>query len=157
MVNDMKTTKPIVLLLSLISIMLSTLAFAQSNYELGTVLTPSQISALGNMRSFSVAGATFRVLPAASVAGGNVINEQGKIGKCEGDVLISGISTDQAKNALAPYQASIVSTKVYDSLKMVSARFSNLVDAANARNSLANSLPDARVTLPVVFSLPKKQ
>jgi len=153
----MSTKKSGLLLITLISLALSSLAFAQNSYELGTVLTTSQISALGNMRSVSVGNATFRILPSSSAAGGNVINDQGKIGRCEGDVLISGISIDQAKSALVPYQASIVSTKVYESLKMVSVRFSNIVDAANARNNLANSLPDARVTLPVIFSLPKKQ
>lgn len=153
----MATRKSSLLLITLISLALSSLAFAQNSYELGAVLTTSQISALGDMRSISVGNATFRILPSASTAGGNIINDQGKIGRCEGDVLISGISIDQAKSALQPYQASIVSTKVYESLKMVSVRFSNIVEAANARNNLANSLPDARVTLPVIFSLPKKQ
>lgn len=143
------------LLTLLFSLVLSSGTYAQNSYELGAVMTSSQISALGNMRSFVVGGTTFRILPTPTTSGGNVINEQGKIGRCEGDVLISGIPTDQAKKALAPYQASIASIKVYDSLKMVSARFSDLVDAANVRNELANSAPDARVTLPVVFSLPQ--
>lgn len=143
------------LLTLLISLVLSSGAYAQSGYELGAVMTSSQISALGNMRSFNVGSATFRILPSPSASGGNVINDQGKIGRCEGDVLISGITTDRAKIALSPYQASITSTKVYDSLKMVSARFSKLEDAAKARNELANSLPEARVTMPVVFSLPQ--
>lgn len=153
----MSTRKSGLLLITLISLSLSSVACAQSSYELGAVLTTSQISELGNMRSVSVGNATFRILPSSSAAGGNVINDRGKIGRCEGDVLISGISIDQAKSALVPYQASIVSTKVYESLKMVSARFSSIEDAANARNNLAGSLPDARVTLPVIFSLPKKQ
>ena len=153
----MSMKKPSLLLTMLISLALSSVAFAQSNYELGAVLTPAQISTLGNMTSFTVGNATFRILPSSSASGGNVINDQGKIGRCEGDVLISGIATDQAKRALAPYQASIASTKVYDSLKMVSAKFLNLADAATARNALANALPDARVTLPVVFSLPQSR
>ena len=153
----MSMRKPSLLLTMLISLALSSVAFAQSNYELGAVLTPAQISTLGNMTSFTVGNATFRILPSSSASGGNVINDQGKIGRCEGDVLISGIATDQAKRALAPYQASIASTKVYDSLKMVSAKFLNLADAATARNALANALPDARVTLPVVFSLPQSR
>lgn len=153
----MSTRKSGLLLITLASLALSSLAFAQSSYELGAVLTTPQISALGNMRSVSVGNATFRILPSSSAAGGNVINDQGKIGRCEGDVLISGISVDQAKSALLPYQASIVSTKAYESLKMVSARFSNIEDAANARNNLANSLPDAKVTLPIIFSLPKRR
>lgn len=143
------------LLTALISLVFSSAAFAQSSYELGAVLTPSQVTALGNMRSFTVGAATFRILPTVSASGGNVINEQGKIGRCEGDVLISGIPTVNAKSALVPYQASITSTQVYDSLKMVSARFSNLVDAANVRNELANALPDARVTLPMIFAVPQ--
>ena len=151
----MSIKKPAFLLIMLISMTLSSIAYAQSSYELGALLTPAQISALGNMRSFNVGSATFRILPSPSASGGNVINDQGKIGRCEGDVLISGITTDRAKTALLLYQASITSTKVYDSLKMVSARFSNLEDAAKARKELANSLPDARVTMPVVFSLPQ--
>jgi hypothetical protein len=47
--------------------------------------------------------------------------------------------------------------KVYDSLKMVSAKFSNLPDAANARNELAATLVGATVTLPITFTLPKLQ
>lgn len=136
---------------------LSGLAFAQSSYELGTMLTQTQINSLGALKSFSVGNKTFRILPGGDAAGTYVISDQGKVGKCDGEVLISGVATDQAKKALGTYQSSIVSIKVYDSLKMVSAKFSNLPDAANARNALAISLAGATVTLPITFTLPKSQ
>lgn len=132
-----------------------TVAFAQSTYELGSVLSPSQVTALGNLASFNIGNATFRILPPGQSSGGNVINSQGRVGRSEGDVLISGIPTADAKKLLVPYQSSIVSTKEYESLRMVSARFSNLTDAARARNEIASAHPEATVTLPIVFSLPR--
>ncbi len=133
----------------------SGLAHAQSNYVLGTTLKPSQISELGTLKSFTVGMMTYRILPEGTGGGTYVINDQGKLGLCNGEVLISGVSTDQAKNALSAYQSSIVSTTVYDSLKMVSAKFSSLQEAANARNELATTLVGATVTLPITFNIPK--
>ena len=141
----------------LISLGLSMQSFAQNNYELGTTLTPTQISSLGALQSFNVGSKAFRVLPGGTSASTYIINDQGKIGKCDGDVLISGVSTDQAKKALEAYQSSVVSIKVYDSLKMVSAKFSNVQEAAKARNELATNLLGASVTLPITFTLPKSQ
>ena len=149
--------KKLMLLVASMSLGLSGLAYAQSTYELGTTLAPAQISALGALKSFNVGTKTFRILPGGNGAGTYVINNQGKVGKCDGEVLISGIATDQAKKALSAYQSSIVSTKVYDSLKMVSAKFNNLPDAANARNELADTLVGATVTLPITFALPRPQ
>jgi hypothetical protein len=134
---------------------LSGLTYAQTNYELGATLTPAQISALGPLKSFTVGKMSFRILPGGKGASTYVINEQGKIGLCNGEVLISGVPTDQAKKALSAYQSSIVSTTVYDSLKMVSAKFSGIQEAANARNELATTLVGATLTMPITFNLPK--
>ena len=147
--------KKLMVTTAVISLDLSGLVYAQSNYELGTILTPAQISALDPLKSFTVGTTTFRILAAAKKSGTYVINSQGKIGLCNGEVLISGVPTDQAKKALSAYQSSIVSTTVYDSLKMVSAKFGSLQEAANARNEIANTLVGATVTLPITFSLPK--
>ncbi len=133
----------------------SGLTYAQSNYELGTTLTPAQISALEPLKSFTVGTMSFRILTAGNRSGTYVINDQGKIGICNGEVLISGVPIDQAKKALSAYQSSIISTTVYDSLKMVSAKFSNLQEAANARNELATTLTGATLTMPITFSLPR--
>ena len=182
--------KIIIIFASAIGLGFSGLVFAQSKYELGTKLSPAEISALGNLKSFSVSSgtstassasavaaanqndptrkisaagsisarqATYRIVSASSGGGGYVIDDRGQVGKCDGVVLISGIATDLAKKAFDPYQASIVSVKVYDNLKIVSATFSNLADAANARNELATKLTSATVTLPVIFDVPKVQ
>jgi len=147
--------KKLMVIAALIGLSLSGLTYAQSNYELGTTLTPAQISALGPLKSFTVGAMSFRILAAGNRSGTYVINDQGKIGICNGEVLISGVSTDQAKKALSAYQSSIVSTTVYDSLKMVSAKFSTLPEAANARNELATILTGATLTMPITFNLPK--
>ena len=147
--------KKLMVIAALIGLSLSGLTYAQNNYELGTTLTPAQISALGPLKSFTVGTMSFRILAAGNRSGTYVINDQGKIGICNGEVLISGVSTDQAKKALSAYQSSIVSTTVYDSLKMVSAKFSTLPEAANARNELATILTGATLTMPITFNLPK--
>ena len=147
--------KKLMVIAASIGLSLSGLVYAQSNYELGATLTPAQISALGTLKSFTVGAMSFRILAAGNRSGTYVINDQGKIGICNGEVLISGVSTDQAKKALSAYQSTIVSTTVYDSLKMVSAKFSSLPEAANARNELATTLVGATVTLPITFNLPK--
>lgn len=147
--------KKIAIISASIVVMLSGVTFAQSAYELGVTLTPVQISALGSLKTFNVANKTYRILPQSGDSGSYVINDLGKVGKCEGEVLISGVPTAQAKKALEKYQPKTVSIKVYDSLNIVSARFLNIVDAAQARNELADSIQGATVTLPIVFSLPK--
>ena len=138
-----------------IGLSLSGLVYAQSIFEIGATITPAQISALGPLKSFTVGAKTFRILAAGNQSGTYVINNQGKIGICNGEVLISGVPIDQAKKALSTYQSLIISTTVYDSLKMVSAKFNSLQDAADARNELATNLVGATVTLPITFSLPK--
>ncbi|MCE7529609.1 hypothetical protein [Polynucleobacter sp. IMCC 29146] len=175
----------IIIIATAIGLSFSGLVFAQSKYELGTKLSPAEISALGNLKSFSVSSgtssasavaaanqndptrkisaagsisarqATYRIVSASSGGGGYVIDDRGQVGKCDGVVLISGIATDLAKKAFDPYQASIVSVKVYDNLKIVSATFSNLAEAANARNELATKLTGATVSLPVIFDVPQ--
>lgn len=145
----------IAIIAAAISIMLPGVSLGQSSYELGTTLTSEQISALGRLKTFNVANKTYRILPQTSASGNYVINDLGKVGKCEGDVLISGVPTDQAKQAFVKYQTKTVSVKVYDSLKIVSARFVSVVDAAQARNELAETIPSATVSLPIVFNLPK--
>ena len=147
--------KKLMVIAASIGVGLSGLTYAQSNYELGTTLTPAQISALGPLKAFTVGTMSFRILAAGNRSGTYVINDQGKIGICNGEVLISGVPTDQAKKALSSYQSSIVSTTVYDSLKMVSAKFSSLQEAANARNELATTLTGATLTMPITFNLPK--
>ena len=147
--------KKLMVIAALIGLSLSGLTYAQSNYELGTTLTPAQISALGPLKSFTVGAMSFRILAAGNRSGTYVINDQGKIGICNGEVLISGVPIEQAKKALSAYQSSIVSTTVYDSLKMVSAKFSTLPEAANARNELATILTGATLTMPITFNLPK--
>ena len=147
--------KKLMVIAASIGLGLSGLTYAQSNYELGTTLTPAQISALGPLKSFTVGTMSFRILAAGNRSGTYVINDQGKIGVCNGEVLISGVPTAQAKKALSAYQSSIVSTTVYDSLKMVSAKFSNLQEAANARNELATTLTGATLTMPITFNLPR--
>jgi hypothetical protein len=147
--------KKLIVIAASIGLSLSGLVYAQSNYELGATLTPAQISALGTLKSFTVGKMTFRILPGSKGASTYVMNDQGKIGLCNGEVLISGVPTDQAKKALSAYQSSIASTTVYDSLKMVSAKFSSLQEAANARNEIANTLVGATVTLPITFNLPR--
>lgn len=133
----------------------ASIAYAQSAYSIGAVLTESQVARLGQMETINVGNSTYRILPGGLSNGGNVIDQRGKIGRCDPEVVISGIPIDQAQNALAAYQSLIVTTKVYDSLKMVSARFSNISAAAKARNEIAASIPGATVTLPIVFSVPR--
>lgn len=129
---------------------------AQSTYSIGATLTEAQVNSMGELQTFTVGNATFRMLPVSNNAeGGNVINRRGKVGRCNPEVLISGIPIEQAQHALSPYQSLIVSTKVYDTLKMVSARFANIPAAARARNEIATSLPGATVTLPILFSIPQ--
>ena len=147
--------KKLMVIAASIGLGFSGLTYAQSNYELGTTLTPAQISALGPLKSFTVGTMSFRILAAGNRSGTYVINDQGKIGICNGEVLISGVPIDQAKKALSAYQSSIISTTVYDSLKMVSAKFSNLQEAANARNELATTLTGATLTMPITFNLPR--
>jgi len=143
------------LLLAAFTLISMTSVVAQTTYDLGSILTQNQIHALGAMKTFTVDNGVFRIISNSPGIGGNVINDQGRVGRCDAEIVISGIPTDQAKKSLDPYQSTITSVKVYDSLKIVSVHFSTMSDAAKARNELSNLLTGATITLPIIFALPK--
>ena len=149
--------KKIIIITIFITQGLCGIAFAKPKYELGSNLMKMQISQLGTLRSFNVGNETFRILPNADNTGTYVINDHGKVGKCSGEILISGVSINQAKKALEIYRSKIASIQVYDSLKIVSAKFRNLQDAAKVKNELASTLAGATITLPIAFNQPRPQ
>ena len=63
--------KIIIIFASAIGLGFSGLVFAQSKYELGTKLSPAEISALGNLKSFSVSSGTSTASSASAVAAAN--------------------------------------------------------------------------------------
>jgi hypothetical protein len=150
-------TKKSILIATLMTQGLCGIAFAKPKYELGSNLVKMQISQLGTLISFNVGSETFRILPDADDTGVYVINDHGKVGKCSGEILISGVSIDEAKKALEVYQSKITSIQVYDGLKMVSAKFRILQDAAKVKNELASTLAGATITLPIEFNQPRPQ
>jgi len=57
----------IIIIATAIGLGFSGLVFAQSKYELGTKLSPAEISALGNLKSFSVSSGTSTASSATAV------------------------------------------------------------------------------------------
>ena len=128
-------------------------SFAESNYPIGAALSSGQVSNLGTLTSFTVGSRTYRILPNAASSGGNVINEQGTVGRCDGTIIISGVTSDQASYALSKYQTSISSIKTSNALNIVSATFSTITAAAKARAEIEKMIPNATVTLPITFTV----
>ncbi|MCE7528280.1 hypothetical protein, partial [Polynucleobacter sp. IMCC 30228] len=61
----------IIIIATAIGLSFSGLVFAQSKYELGTKLSPAEISALGNLKSFSVSSGTSTAASAVAAANQN--------------------------------------------------------------------------------------
>lgn len=149
---------------------------AQAAPGIGTVLTAEEQKSLTANASVQVGAHQFKILsekkvvPAtgAAVATKNaqsdsgaaldpvttVVNEQGLVGKSRNEVLISNISTADAKTKISAYLSQAISVKYYDHMNITALRFASFSEAAQARNELQALMMGAKVTLPIEFSVP---
>jgi hypothetical protein len=84
-----------------------------------------------------------------------LVNEQGVVGRSANEVIIANSPIVQTKLRIASYLSKTVSVDYVDNMKITVLRFSAIADAAKAVAELRTAMPDARITLPVVYSIPR--
>lgn len=82
-----------------------------------------------------------------------VVNEQSAVGRSANEVVITNSPTEQTRLRLAPYLGKTVSVNYFDHLSTTVLRFSAITDAAKAVAELRTAMPDARISLPVTYSI----
>jgi hypothetical protein len=84
-----------------------------------------------------------------------LVNEQGVVGRSANEVVIANSPTEQTKLRIASYLSKTVSIDYVDNMNITVLRFSTIADAAKAVAELRTAMPDARITLPVISSIPR--
>ncbi len=149
--------------------------WAQAAPGIGTVLTAEEQKSLSANASVQVGARQFKIFSeekVVSATGGataaknaqsasgavldpvtTVVNEQGLVGKSRNEVLISNISTADAKTKISAYLSQAISVKYYDHMNITALRFATFGEAAQAQAELQVLLTGAKVTLPIGFSV----
>ena len=82
-----------------------------------------------------------------------LVNEQTAVGRSANEVVISNSPTEQTKLKITSYLSKTVSVNYFDHLSTTVLRFSTITDAAKAVAELRTAMPDARISLPVTYSI----
>ena len=82
-----------------------------------------------------------------------VVNQQRAVGKSSNEVLITNSPVSQTKLKIAPYLPKAISVDYFDNMNSTVLRFATLEEAAKTYLELKTAMPDARVSLPVSYSL----
>ena len=107
-------------------------------------------------QSFKVlsSGTRTRATGAASAAVTQVANERGVVGESRNEVVVSQVSVDSVRQAAAGLTATPVSAEYYGHLNISTLRFASFQDAVNARALLKQTMPQARVDVPIQYAKP---
>jgi hypothetical protein len=144
------------LLVLLCTCFILTNSFAQTSPVIGSLLTESEMAAVKTKTGLQDGKKTIWIL---SIGGSTtnphtmVVNGQRVVGKSSNEVLITDSPTSQTKVKIAPYLPKAISVDYFDNMNSTVLRFSTLEEAAKAYSVLKIAMPDARVSLPVSYSL----
>jgi hypothetical protein len=144
------------LLVLLCTCFILTNSFAQTSPVIGSLLTESEMAAVKTKTGLQDGKKTIWIL---SIGGSTtnphtmVVNGQRVVGKSSNEVLITDSTTSQTKVKIAPYLPKTISVDYFDNMNSTVLRFSTLEEAAKAYSELKIAMPDARVSLPVTYSL----
>jgi len=144
------------LLMLLSTCFILTNSFAQTSPTIGSLLTESEMATAKTKTGVQDGKKTIWIL---SIGGSTtnphtmVVNEQRVVGKSSNEVLITDSPTSQTKVKIAPYLAKSISVDYFDNMNSTVLRFSSLEEAAKAYSELKIAMPDARVSLPVTYSV----
>ena len=132
-------------------------ALAQTLPTIGSTLTTEEIERLAISQPISVGEAQYRLLNTKEESPGQpdslLVNEQGLVGQSHHEVTITGISTEETRPKLSAWANSALEISYFEQMKMTALRFARFSDAARARDELEHLFPQAKVSLPVRFSL----
>ena len=121
-----------------------------NDIKLGQQLPLTQVKSL-TQQVLTIGKGKLRIL-GVTQEGTMVANELGVVGISYNDVLVSGVSPQQVKDAVHRLGLKPQAAGYYDSTGLSSLRFASLSDAAQARTSLRSALSGASVSLPVQYA-----
>ncbi|MGC3030382.1 hypothetical protein ACPUER_35565 [Burkholderia sp. DN3021] len=106
------------------------------------------------MRSFKVlsTGTRPKTKGVSSSAVTQVINENGVVGESRNNVVVSQVSVDRVKQAVAGLSPTPVSAQYYDHMSISTLYFASFQAAVSARTQLKKVLPQARVDVPIRYA-----
>lgn len=140
----------------LLGLMVSVSSFAQAIPPIGSLLSAPEMETAKTKTKVQDGKKTIWVLSAGGSASDPftmVVNEQSIVGKSSNEVLITNSPTAQTKVKVAPYLSKTISANYFENMNTTVLRFATIADAAKASAELSTAMPDAQVSLPVVYSL----
>jgi hypothetical protein len=141
-----------------IGLIAMTSGLAQTTPPIGSTLTASEMETAKTKTQIQDGKRVLWVLSTGKSSSGPVtmlVNEQGVVGRSANEVVIANSPTEQTKLRITSYLSKTISVDYVDNMNITVLRFSAIADAAKAVTELRTVMPDARITLPVVFSIPR--
>jgi hypothetical protein len=141
-----------------IGLIAMTSGLAQTTPPIGSTLTASEMETAKTKTQIQDGKRVLWVLSTGKSSSGPVtmlVNEQGVVGRSANEVVIANSPTEQTKLRITSYLSKTISVDYVDNMNITVLRFSAIADAAKAVAELRTVMPDARITLPVVFSIPR--
>ena len=141
-----------------IGLIAMTSGLAQTTPPIGSTLTASEMETAKTKTQIQDGKRVLWVLSTGKSSSGPLtmlVNEQGVVGRSANEVVIANSPTEQTKLRITSYLSKTISVDYVDNMNITVLRFSAIADAAKAVAELRTVMPDARITLPVVFSIPR--
>ncbi len=141
-----------------IGLIAMTSGLAQTIPPIGSTLTASDMETAKTKTQIQDGKSVLWVLSTGRSSSGPLtmlVNEQGVVGRSANEVIIANSPIEQTKLRITSYLSKTVSVDYVDNMKITVLRFSAIADAAKAVAELRTAMPDARITLPVVYSIPR--
>ena len=141
-----------------IGLIAMTSGLAQTTPPIGSTLTASEMETAKTKTQIQDGKRVLWVLSTGKSSSGPLtmlVNEQGVVGRSANEVVIANSPTEQTKLRITSYLSKTISVDYVDNMNITVLRFSAITDAAKAVAELRTVMPDARITLPVVFSIPR--
>ena len=139
-----------------IGLIAMTSSLAQTTPPIGSTLTASEMETAKTKTQIQDGKRVLWVLSTGRSSSGPLtmlMNEQGVVGRSANEVVIANSPTEQTKLRITSYLSKTVSVDYVDNMNITVLRFSAIADAAKAVAELRTAMPDARVSLPVTYSV----
>jgi hypothetical protein len=144
----------------IMSFMAITSSFAQTTPAIGSSLTATEMEIAKTKTKVEDGKKSIWVLSTGGTASNPftmVVNEQGTVGRSANEVVIANHSTELTKPKLAPYMNRTISVNFFEHLSTTVLRFASITEAARAVAELRVAMPDARVSLPITYTVPRSR
>jgi|LakMenE01Jun11ns_1017448.scaffolds.fasta_scaffold9847980_2 ABC-type antimicrobial peptide transport system permease subunit len=144
----------------IMSLMAITSSFAQTTPAIGSSLTATEMEIAKTKTKVEDGKKSIWVLSTGGTASNPftmVVNEQSTVGRSANEVVITNHSTELTKLKLTPYLNKTISVNYFEHLSTTVLRFASITDAARAVTELRVAMPDARVSLPITYTVPRSR